>query len=574
MMAGASASAVPTAYDYIIVGGGTAGGALAARLSEGMPYRQILLIEAGPSVPDELRINVPGLRGSILGSEYDWNFTSIEQPGLDGRKIDVNRGRVLGGSSAMNYLCYDRASSPEYDAWGQLGSSGWSWSSMIAAMVKSEKYTDVSDGDVHGTSGPIRTTYNRIIPAVIERWQATMSKLGVPISDGKSLGGNNVGAMFQPTNIDTTNWSRSYSANSYLKTRRPNLTVKTETTVARVLFSTRTPITATGVALQDGTTITARKEVILSSGSIQSPGLLELSGIGQAAVLKKAGINQLIELPGVGENYQDHLRLSNTYRLKPGFESFDPLIYEATGAFATEEMNKWLRNEVSWYDMTSTAYSFLNWGQVSRSAEAGLKTAAKAASKTVVDKKKVEYLNNPKVPQLELLYEANYVGAYGYTPGKYITIFSSLMHPMSRGSVHINAAAPSGKPIIDLNFFENEYDIKAMIEGSKFARRVANQEPLRSVWEAETEPGPDVQTDAQFRDFAKKTVNSFYHPIGTCAMLPKSDGGVVDKNLLVYGTANLRVVDASIIPIQMSGHIQTAVYGIAEMAAQKIIASA
>lgn len=167
------------------------------------------------------------------------------------------------------------------------------------------------------------------------------------------------------------------------------------------------------------------------------------------------------------------------------------------------------------------------------------------------------------MPQLELRLEANYVGATGYRGGKFITIFSTVMHPMSRGSAHINPAAPSGKPAIDLKYLTNEYDVRADIEGSKFARKVV-----------ETEPGPDVTTDEQFRDFAIRTVNSFYHPIGTCAMLPKNEGGVVDSDLKVYGTKNLRVVDASIIPIQFSGHIQTAVYGIAELAAQKIIAAA
>lgn len=513
------------------------------------------------------------MRGSILGSSYDWNFSSIAQSGLGGRKIDVNRGKVLGGSSAMNYLCYDRASSAEYDAWGELGSTGWNWKAMINAMTKSENFTG-KDGDIHGDRGPIKTTYNRIVPKVLETWKPSVNKLGIPINDGKSLGGKPIGVMYQPTNIDTTNWSRSYSASTYLRSRPENLIIKTNTHVARVLFSSKKPLSATGVLLQNGVTINARKEVILSAGSIQSPGLLELSGIGQAAVLKKAGIKQLLDLPGVGENYQDHIRVSNTYRLKPGYESFDPLIYDNQGAFATEELNRWLRNEVSWYDMTTSAYSFLNWKQLGKGIQERLTGFAKAASKTTVDKKKLEYLTNPAIPQLEFILEANYVGAAGYTGGKFITIFSSVMHPMSRGSVHMSTINPGDKPVIDLKYFNNEYDINAIIEGSKFARKIANTEPMRSIWEAETEPGPSVQTDAQFREFASNTVNSFYHPIGTCALLPKKDGGVVDSNLIVYGTSNLRVVDASIIPIQMSGHIQTAVYGIAEIAAQKIISKA
>ncbi|KAM5343757.1 hypothetical protein ACJ41O_012294 [Fusarium nematophilum] len=576
LVAGASAAAVTEAYDYIIVGGGTAGGALATRLSLGLPKLKILLLEAGPAALDEVRINVPGMRGSILGTSYDWNFSSIAQPGLDGRSVSVNRGKVLGGSSAMNFLCYDRAASAEYDAWGELGSPGWNWDTMIHGMTKSENFTG-NDGDVHGRSGPIKSTYSRIVPEVLKPWQSTVSKLGVPVNDGGSLGGSPVGVMFQPTNIDVTKYTRSYSANSYLPKAGPNLSVKTNAHVTKILFSRSNGLTATGVTLEDGSTIRARKEVILSAGSIQSPGLLELSGIGQAAVLAKAGVKQLLNLPGVGENYQDHLRTSNTYRLKEGYESFDPMIFDAGGALATEQLNLWLQNKVSWYDYTTSAYGFLNWGQVGNETEKDLLGLAEdgfAKNGTVVDKKKLEYLSDPSVPQLELILEANYVGAGGYPGGKFITVFSSVMHPMSRGSVHINPDAPTGKPVIDLKYFDNEYDLRAIIEGAKFARKVAETEPLRSVWEVETEPGPEVTTDEQFRDFAVNTVNSFYHPVGTCAMLPKKDGGVVDSDLKVYGTKNLRVVDASIIPIQISGHIQTAVYGVAETAAKKIIAAA
>ncbi|KAJ4246867.1 hypothetical protein NW762_013419 [Fusarium torreyae] len=576
LLASTSAAAVAETYDYIIVGGGTAGGALATRLSLGLPKHKMLLLEAGPAALDDVRINVPGMRGSILGTSNDWNFSSVAQTGLDGRTISVNRGKVLGGSSAMNFLCYDRASSAEYDAWGELGSPGWNWKAMIHGMTRSENFTG-NDGDVHGRNGPIKSTYNRIVPDVLKPWQSVVNKLGIPTNDGSSLGGDPIGVMFQPTNIDVTNYTRSYSANSYLPKAGPNLSVKTNAHVDKVLFSKGKVLVATGVALQDGSTIRARKEVILSAGSIQSPGLLELSGIGQAAVLAKAGVKKQLHLPGVGENYQDHLRTSNTYRLKEGVESFDPMIFDSEGTLAKEQFNLWLQNKISWYDYTSSAYAFLNWAQVSHETGKKLNRLANdgfASNGTVVDKKKLQYLRNPAIPQLELLLEANYVGAAGYPGGKFITIFSSIMHPMSRGSVHINPRAPRDKPDIDLKYLTNEYDVHALIEGAKFARKVAETEPLRSFWEAETEPGPDVTTDKEFRDFAVKTVNSFYHPIGTCAMLPKKDGGVVDSNLKVYGAKNLRVVDASIIPVQLSGHIQTAVYGIAEIAARKIIAAA
>ncbi|UPK92438.1 hypothetical protein LCI18_003373 [Fusarium solani-melongenae] len=556
LVASASAAAMTVTYDYIIVGGGTAGGALATRLSLGLPKLKILLLEAGPAALDDVRINVLGMRGSILGTSYDWNVSSVAQTGLNGRSISVNRGKVLGGSSAMNFLCYDRAASAEHDAWGELGSPGWNWDTMIHGMTKSENFTG-NDGDVHGRTGPVKSTYNCIVPDVLKTWQEAVNKLGVPTNNGRL--------------------SRRRPSRSHLPAKGwANLLVRTNAHVAKVLFSQSKDLTATGVALEDGSTIRARKEVILSAGSIQSPGLLELSGLGQDAVFAKAGVKKLLSLPGVGENYQDHLRTFNTYRLKEGYESFDPMIFDGESTLAKKQFELWLQTKLLWYDYTSSAYAFLNWADVSDEAEKDLISLANdgfASNSTVVDKKKLKYLSDPSIPQLELLLEANYVGAAGYLGGKFITIFSSIMHPMSRGSVYINPDAPRGKPDIDLKYLTNEYDVRALVEGAKLARKVAETEPLRSVWEAETKPGPDVTTDKQFRDFAVKTVNSFYHPIGTCAMVPKKNGGVVDANLKVYGTKSLRVIDASIIPVQLSGHIQTAVYGIAETVAQKIIAA-
>lgn len=559
------------------MGGGTAGSALATRLSLGLPDAQILLLEAGPSALDELRINVPGLRGSILGTNFDWNFTTVDQRGLGGRQILVNRGKVLGGSSAMNYLCYDRASSPEYESWAEMGSEGWTWDVMIDAMTKSENFTG-SDKDPRGRTGPIRNTYNRVIYDVLNTWQPAGSELGLPINEEGNMHGNPIGIMFQGTNINNVDYSRSYSANSYLPLAGSNLVVQTSAQVVKVNLEKASEMeyVATGVTLADGSVINATKEVILSAGSVQSPGLLELSGIGQTAVLEAAGVTPLVDLPGVGENYQDHIRTSNVYRLKDGIDSFDNLIFDANGENATAELQKWIDGEVSLYDYTSAAYGFLNWGQVGSQAQTDIIALAETAvgtSNSPIDKKKLEFLKNDAVPDYELIFEANHVGAAGYPgSGKFITVFSTVMHALSRGNVHIDPANPTGKPIIDPKYLSNEHDIKAAAEGAKFARKIAETGPISAMWEAETEPGPDVQTDEQFSEFAVNTVNSFYHPVGTCSLLPRGDGGVVDADLKVYGTTNLRVVDNSIIPIILSGHIQTAAYGIAEVAAAKIIA--
>lgn len=516
------------------------------------------------------------MRGSTLGSEYDWNFTTTPQEALNGREIDTNRGYVLGGSSAINFLCYDRAAAAEYDAWEDLGNEGWNWDVMIDAMVKSENFTGW-DHNLHGYSGPIRSIYNRFVPGYLRTWIPTMNELGIP-TNKKSLSGDPIGVMYQTTNIDITGYTRSYSASGYAPLACPNLEIMTETTVTKINFAEEgccEDLVATGVTLADGTKIQARKEVILSAGTIGTPGLLELSGIGQAEVLEAAGIEQILDLPGVGENYQDHIRTSNSYFLKDGLESADPIIYDPQGKFAEEQRDRWLNGEPSWLDYTTSTYSFLTWELiVGKDGAAKLTDAAERAhgeNATIVDKKKVEFLSNPTIPGMELIFEANYVGAAPNPRGNLVTIFTSVMHPMSRGSVHINSTDPTGNPIIDPKYLSNEYDLQASIIGARFARQIANTEPLSSIWDSEYQPGDNVHSDEQWEEFVRNNLLSFWHPTGTAAMLPREDGGVVDSNLVVYGTSNLRVVDCSIMPTILSAHHQTAAYGIAEVMAEMII---
>ncbi|WQF89997.1 Putative glucose-methanol-choline oxidoreductase, FAD/NAD(P)-binding domain superfamily [Colletotrichum destructivum] len=577
------------AYDYIVVGGGTAGVAVAARLSEGLPASSILLIEAGPAAWDEPKINVPGMKGSTLGTKYDWNFTTVAQPHVNGRVFTVNRGRVLGGSSALNLMSYDRAAVAEYDSWEALGNPGWNWETMIAAMKKSETFTGINT-DTYGSegvgdSGPVQAVINRIIPEHQDTWIPTMNALGVK-TNLESLGGNPLGVMYQPSSIDPAHYNRSYSANAYVPLAGSNLFILPDTTVAKINLGRATTNStqqrATGVTLKDGTVIQARKEVILSAGSIQSPGLLELSGIGQASVLNASGIEQLIDLPGVGENLQDHLRIQSSYQLKPEYLSFDILRSNAT--FAAEQLALWNAGQVSLYDYTGSGYTFSTWAQALGNDSRMVALAKEAAGEdpSIVDQKKLEFMSDPSIPQLEVIFSDGYTGVKGYPAATsplfskgFFTLIAAIMHPMSRGSIHINPADAAGKPIINPNYLGHEHDLEAAVQAIKYCRRIAQTEPMRSTWESEYEPGLDaVQTDEQWRQFALNTTLSIFHPVGTCSMLPKKDGGVVDADLKVYGTANLRVVDASVIPLLISAHVQTAVYGIAEIAAERIIAAA
>ncbi|CAI4212284.1 unnamed protein product [Parascedosporium putredinis] len=560
-------------FDYIIVGGGTAGVALATRLSLGLPDARVLLLEAGPAAPQEPKINIPGMRGSTLGTTYDWNFTSVAQPSANGRVFSYNRGRVLGGSSALNLMSYDRAAAAEYDAWEELGNPGWNWDTMIEAMMRSEtftgKNTDTYGSAGVGDSGPVQAVVNRYIPEQQETFIPALGALGVS-PNLESLAGDPLGVMYQPSSIEPEAWVRSYSANAYLPIAGSNLRVRTDTTVAKVnLASGKTEQTkkrATGVTLADGTVIRASKEVVLSAGAIQSPVLLELSGIGAADVLSAAGIEQVVDLPGVGENLQDHLRIQTSYHLKPGYISFDNIRANAT--YAAEQLALYNAGERSAYMYTGSGYAFLTWDQVVADEGAELKTLAQAvaaADDHPVTQKKVAFLDDATVPQ----------PLFGT---QLFTLIAALMHPLARGSLHINPANPSptANPIINPRFYENEHDLRAVVEAVKYTRKAAATEPMASLWETPYDPaeveGPG--SDEEWTSFAQRTSLSIFHPVGTCSMLPKADGGVVDPTLKVYGTENLRVVDASIIPLLISAHIQTAVYGIAEIAADIIIADA
>lgn len=484
-------------------------------------------------------------------------------------------------------MTYDRASEAEYDAWGELGSEGWGWDVMIEAMMKSEtftgKNTDTYGSKGVGSDGPVQAVVNRYVPEQQDAFIPTLNSMGVE-SNLESLGGNPLGVMFQPSSVDPGPWNRSHSATAYLPIAGANLRVMPETTVQKVNIEAKgSSHAATGVTLTDGTVISASAEVILSAGSIQSPGLLEKSGVGSSSVLSAAGITQLVDSPGVGENLQDHMRIMNSFKLKDGYTSFDNIAANET--YADEQMDLWLAGELSAFDYTGSGYAFLDWPLITDEDEASelvsLAEEAVEADPHPVLKKKLELLKDSSVPEVEIVFSDGYTGVKGYPAAdspefgdQYFTLIAALMHPLSRGSIHINPDDADGKPDIDPRFMTNEHDIRGLMAAVKYCRRAASTAPMADLWDEEYEPGKDVQTDDEWRQYALDTALSIFHPVGTCAMLPKEDDGVVDKDLRVYGVENLRVVDASVIPVLISAHIQTAVYGIAEIAAEKIIAAA
>jgi choline dehydrogenase-like flavoprotein len=527
--------------------------AVASRLSVELPDQCILVIEAGPAAWDEEKINIPGRKGSTLGGPYDWNFTTVAQPDAAGRVFNINRGKVLGGSSALNLMTWDRGAKADYNAWEELGNEGWNWENFITAMEAVETFQPDPryDGDGVGYNGPIQTLINRIIPPQQYGFIPALESLGVP-ENNASLNGNPIGVMTQPSNIRASNYTRSYSP-TYLSIAGPNLHVRTNTTVSKLsICESDDGLSVNGVYIGDEL-IEATQEVI--------PQLLELSGIGQEAVVTAAGIEHIHSLPGVGENLQDHLRIQTSYYLKDQYTSFDDVRVNAT--LAAEQLALWRSNEVSLYDYTGSGYTYMTWDQaLGANGSAHMATLARESAdlSNSVDAKKLEYLTGVRgVPAV-----ANHTT-------RFFTLIAVVQHPFSRGSIHINATSPAGKPVIDPNYLSKSYDLQAAKEAAKYTRRVAQTPELRKFWAAEYEPSASaVQTDADWEQFARNTTLSIYHPMGTCHMGSLENGGVVDKDLKVHGVQGLRIVDASIIPIQPSAHIQTMVYGIAEIAAKKI----
>ncbi|GKT97048.1 choline dehydrogenase [Colletotrichum tofieldiae] len=399
----AAASGAPSrpcakTYDFIIVGGGTAGLAVSTRLSQGLPNAKVLVIEAGPAGLGDERIEMPGRRGTNFGSAYDWNLTTVPQAGSNGRVWTQTRGHVLGGSSALNLFSYDRASAHEYDGWEELGNPGWNWNSMRNAMIKSENFTSAdtqyyTGSEGVGNSGPIKALINRLIPEHRAPLFPAMNNLGIE-TNLKSLNGNVLGVLYSPNSIEPTHYNRSYSANSYLPLAGSNHFVLTESKVFKVNLDTTFDGAkrAAGVTLVDGTVLTARREVIISGGSLLSPAILENSGIGKTDILSAAGVEQLIDLPGVGENLQDHVRIQSSYELKENFTGYDRLKYDTT--YAAEQLRLWWEGKISMYGYSGSGYTFMNWKQALGSeGEVDLLALAHEAignSKHPIEQKKIQ----------------------------------------------------------------------------------------------------------------------------------------------------------------------------------------
>ncbi|KAH7876389.1 GMC oxidoreductase [Lentinula edodes] len=609
-----------TSFDYLILGGGTAGLVLAARLSED-PDVVVGVLEAGEHINEMPEISVPGMMGQALGNpKVDWAFSTVEQQAVLNRKIFSPRGKGVGGTSAINFLVYQRASEEDYNAIEALGNPYWNWKdTFLKYLMKVETYVPPTDPkiakdphigyttDYHGSSGPVKASFSAWFNDLHAKFMDTLVNMGVPINRDTG-NGRNIGASVGPISVDPSTMTRSHAATAYYtpNSHRTNLVLLTGAHVTKILLDTPSgePVVATGVEfLKDSQkfSVRAKVEIILAAGAFQTPQILELSGIGKTDIFlsEKTFVRTIWFLQSAApiksnSVTEDHLTLPFIHEVPEGSETFDslrdPAFLEQQSTLYKNERKGLLAGSITAYGYLPSEKLFDSDGLTAlqnQMLQDTTLTASPSLSKQSVLIKK--WFPDPNQAQIEVL-QFPFFLSFGPLPerreGKvYHSIMIIGLHPLSRGSVHISSADPLFPPSIDPRYFSNPADLEIMVSAVKFVRKLMRTEPYASAGCKMYDPpeksavSNEDLSDDEIRDWCRSRVISIFHPIGTAAMMPKEDGGVVDSSLKVYGTKNLRVarifcflpaVDASVIPLEMSTHPQAAVYAIAEKASDII----
>ncbi len=536
-------------FDYIIVGAGSAGCVLANRLTED-GRATVLLLEAGGKDSSPL-IHIPvGYAQTLKDPKVNWLFETEADPGTGDRAHVWPRGKVLGGSSSINGLIYVRGQAADYDGWSQLGCTGWGFADCLPYFKKAENNERLKD-DLHGTSGPLHVTDPRDRHIVSDACIAGAQELGLPFNDDVNGASQDGVSYFQLTIHNGRRWS---AAMAYLRPAmaRATLSVEIRAQAETVLFDGKR---ATGVRYtQDGKSIEARarREVILCGGAVNSPQLLELSGIGDPEVLKAAGIEVRHALPGVGANLQDHFVVGMQFRLKPGA----PSVNQSTRGWRLA--------------VEAARYATQRKGLLALSAA---HVQAYVRTRPGLSGPDVQYHILPATADVQLQADT---GKFELerTPG--LTIAPCQLRPESRGTIHVKSADPFAPPAIRPNYLADPIDQATIVAGLQWARALGNTRALAAYVDHEILPGLEAAPDdAGLLEYARQTGSTIYHPVGTCRMGQAGDAGaVVDPEGRVHGIASLRVIDASIMPRLVSGNTNAPTIMVAEKLADVIRAEA
>ncbi|KAI1387561.1 putative GMC oxidoreductase [Hypoxylon trugodes] len=589
-------------YDYVVVGGGTAGLVVASRLTEDKDV-SVLVLEAGANRLNDPKISIQGLAASTFHNpDYDWCITTEPQVGLNNRKLAQPLGKTLGGSSAINLGMVIYPSKSGYDSWEKLGNPGWGWDTMESYFRKFHTFTEPQPKlkeelmldyllkGAHGTDGPIQISYGSEegFPPFLQAWPRTWSALGKPI-DGDPIAGVSIGAFNNAATLHPTTRERSHAGNTYYADKaaqRSNLRVITEALVEKIGI-TQNPnnLRATGVTFvgKDGKRqqVSAKREVILAAGAVKTPQLLELSGIGNKNVLEKHGINCLLDNPNVGENFQDHGFVPFSWEvadpLTSGDQMRNPSVVEAVmGAYQTAKAGPLSINALG-----SAFFPLQDQDLKPVSVSQLLSDLGQA---DVEPKILREQICTPGDSSVQFTVAPFQLDAFpGDSPsqifslsvdGFYASIVAVLNHPFSRGSTHIRSADPHAKPIVDPRAMTHPLDLELHARHVLLLEKIRDASPLRELFKEGGRRihngGKRVETLDEAKEAVKHGYTPHYHVCGTAAMKPRESGGVVDSKLKVYGVDGLRIVDASIFPLIPRGNIQSSVYAVAERAADLI----